>query len=106
MAADLVEVKLHGFGVGERQRECGSRAARRADGAEEVGALIALIGRLPGPSSASGPLPDDTVLLADAGFVLEPDFDRRSLRQVGKMGAQCAREVFLYASTISPSCAG
>jgi len=51
-------------------------------------------------------LAHDTVLLADAGFVLEPDLDRLAFGEVGQMGAQRALKVFLYASTISPSWAG
>lgn len=106
MAADLVEMKLHGLGIGEGQRQPSSGAACRADGAEQIGAFVALVCRLTGPRAAPGPLPHDTVLLADAGFVLEPDLDRLALRQVGEVGAQRAREVFLYASTISPSWPG
>jgi hypothetical protein len=43
---DLVEMKLHGFGVGVRQSQRRPRAAGRADGPEQVGALVALIGGL------------------------------------------------------------
>jgi hypothetical protein len=106
MPADLVEMKLHGFGVGEGQRQRCSDATRRADGAEQVGALVALVGRLARPRAPSGPLADDTVLLPDAGFILEPDLDLPAFGQVGQMRAQRAREVFLYASTISPSWPG
>ena len=95
MAADLVEVKLHGLGVGEWQRESGSLAARRTDGAEQVCALIALVGGLAGPRAAARPLPDGSILLPYAGFVLEPDFNRFAFGQVGQVGAQRAREVFL-----------
>lgn len=95
MAADLIEMKLHGLGVDMRQGERRTGTARRADGAEEVGALIALVGRLAGTGAPSGPLTDDAVLLPDPRFVLEPDLDRRSLGQIGQMGAQRAREVFL-----------
>jgi hypothetical protein len=58
---------------------------------------------LAGPRSTTRPLPHDAVLLTYAGLVLPPDFDRRVLGQVAKMRAQRACEVFLYASTISPS---
>lgn len=103
MAADFVDVKLHGVGVGEGQRECGTLASRRTDGTEQICAFVALVGRLAGPGSPTRPLPYDTVLLADARFILEPYLDRLVLRQIGEMGAQRARKVFLYASTISPS---
>jgi hypothetical protein len=32
-------------------------------------------------------LPDETVFLADARLILEPDFDRRLGRQISQMGA-------------------
>lgn len=68
-AGDLVEVKLHGVGVGEGQRQGGARAAGGADRAEQVGALVALVGGLAGPRSASRPLPHETVLLPDPCLV-------------------------------------
>ena len=45
-AGDLVEVRLHGLGDGARQSERCADAAGRTDGAEQVGALVALVGRL------------------------------------------------------------
>ncbi len=106
MAADLVEMKLHGVGVGQRQSECCACSPRRTDGAEEIGAFIALVSRLTRPRSAPGPLSDEAVLLADARLVLEPDFDRRVGRQTRQMGAQRAWEVFLKASMVSAFCPG
>jgi hypothetical protein len=103
MAGDFVEVELHRLGVGVGQGERRADAARRADGAEQVGVVVALIRGLTRPRPPSGPLPDLAVLLADAGFVLEPDFDRRRVRQAVEMGAQGAREIFLKASTIRSS---
>ena len=81
---------LHGLGVGEGQGEGRADAARWADGAEQIGALVALVGRLPRPRAAPGPLPDEAVLLADPGLVLEPDLDLRRLRG---MFARCAFSV-------------
>jgi hypothetical protein len=95
MAADFIEVKLHGLSVGEWQRESGSLATRRTDGAEQICALIALVGGLAGPRAAPSPLPNDTILLPYTSFVLEPDLDRFAFGQVGQMGVQRAREVFL-----------
>jgi hypothetical protein len=43
MAGYLVEMKLHGFGVGLRQGERRACSARWTDGAEEVGVFMALI---------------------------------------------------------------
>jgi hypothetical protein len=95
MTADLVEVKLHGLGVGMRKGKGSALAARRADGAEQIGVLVALVGRLARPRAAFCPLPDQAVLLADAGLVLPPDLDGLAFRQVGQMRLQRAREIFL-----------
>jgi hypothetical protein len=70
IARDFVEVKLHHVGVGVGQREGGPDAAGGADGAEQIGVVIALVGRLARSRSALGPLPNLAVLLADAGLVL------------------------------------
>ncbi len=66
----LIEVTLHGVGVGEGQRQCGAHAARRADGAEQIGALVALVCRLDRPCAAARPPPREAILLADPRLVL------------------------------------
>jgi hypothetical protein len=48
-------------------------------------------------------LAHDTVLLADASFILEPDLDRFVL---GQMRLQRGREVFLKAAIVSAFWAG
>jgi len=104
VARDLVEVELHHLGVGQGERRpdpaCG------ADRAEQIGVVIALVSGLPRSRPAPGPLPNLAVLLADASFVLKPDFDWRRFRQPLEMSLQRAGEVFLNASTIRSSCAG
>jgi hypothetical protein len=100
---DFVEVELDHGSVGVRKHEGRPDAAGRADRAEQIGVVVAPVGRLPWPRSASGPLPDKAVLLADAGLVLKPDFGRRCLRQSVEMSLQRVREVFLKASTIRSS---
>ena len=99
-ASDLVEMELHGVGVGKGQRQGGAGATSRADGAEEIGALITLVGGLPGPRPAPGPLPHETVLLADAGLVLEPDLDGFVPGKMSQMGPQGRGPVFLNASIV------
>src|SRR4029450_2386259 len=98
-AGDLVEVELHGLGVGEGESQGGAGAAGRTDRAEEVGALVALVGRLARPRSAPRPLPHEAVLLADAGLILEPDLDRL-VRNPGQVGHQYGGKVFLKASIV------
>jgi hypothetical protein len=70
MQGYLVEVTLHGVGVGEWKRKRRAHAACRADGAEQVGALVALVGRLDRPGAAPRPLSEKAVLLAYASFIL------------------------------------
>jgi len=84
VAADFVDVSLHGAGIDVGLHQGCSRVARGTDGAEHIGALITLIGGLTGACAAFGPLADAAVLLADSHLVLEPDFDshlRRNIRQ-------------------------
>jgi hypothetical protein len=96
-------MELHRLGVGMGQGERRADAAGGANRAEQIGVFVTLVGGLPRPCSASRPLSDLAVLLADTGLVLEPDFDRRRVRQEGEMSAQRAREVFLKASTVRSS---
>ena len=103
VAGDFVEVELHHVSVGVGQHEGRPDAAGRADRAEQIGVVVALVGGLSGPRSTPGPLADEAVLLANSGFILEPDFDRRRLGDAFEMSPQRAREVFLNASTIRSS---
>src|ERR1700733_1991261 len=70
VARDFVEMELHHVCIGIGKRQGRSDAPRWADRAEQIGVVIALIGGLSGSRSAPGPLADETVLLADPGFVL------------------------------------
>ena len=67
---DFVELESHRLGVGMGQGERRADAAGRADGAEQIGVVAALIRRLARRRCASRPSSDLAVLLADAGFVL------------------------------------
>ena len=92
--------------VSARHDEGGTDAACRADGAEEVGALIALVGGLARSRPTPGPLADEPVLLADAGFILEPDLDRLAFGDVGHVRPQRDGEVCLKAATVPASWVG
>ena len=76
MAADLVEMPLHGLRVCPRQHERRPLAMGRADGAIQIGVLIALIGGLAGARALLRPQPRQAVLLTQPRFVLKPDFYR------------------------------
>lgn len=73
--ADLGEVSLHRVRVGEGHHQRRALSELRADRAEEVGPFRALVVRCSGPGAAPCPAAGDQVLLADTGFVLEPDLD-------------------------------
>src|SRR4051794_41537846 len=105
-ARDLDEVELHRLAVGVGHGERRAGAARRADGAEQVGAFVALIGGLAWARAAPRPLPHEAVLLADAGFVLEPDLDRLAPRQAGAGRGQRPGGGFFKAAPGSSSLAG
>lgn len=103
VARDFFKVKLHGFSVGMRQGKASSFPLSRTDRAEQVSIGITLISRLAGPCCASGPLPNDAVLLTNTSLVLKPDFNGGLRRQVVQMSFQCLAEVFLKAAIVSVS---
>jgi hypothetical protein len=76
MARYFLDVELHHPGVDAREGQRGALAPGRADRAKEIGVFVALVSGLTRSRSSPRPLPDKAVLLADARFVLEPDFDR------------------------------
>jgi len=94
MARDFIEMKLHGGSVGEGQSERRALAARRTDRAEEIGILVALIGRLRGRE----PRLAHCARGRSSGrceLHLETRFRSNAFRDIGEMGAQRLREVFL-----------
>ena len=109
MTGDFFEMKLHGFSVSIGQGKTSAFALGRTDGSEEIGIGVALVSGLSWSCTASGPLPDDAVLLANAGFILEPDFDDLLCLQFAQMAVQRLAEVFLKAAIVSvswPGCCG
>jgi len=94
----LLEMERHGGGIAEREDQARALAFLWADWTEDIGRTGALIMGCAGPGAASGPSPRDLVLLADAGFILEPDLypctRGLAVRDVRHEG----RELFLNAS--------
>jgi hypothetical protein len=82
-------VKLYHVGVGVGQHEGRPDAAGRADRAEQIGAVVALVGGLPWPRSAPGPLPNLAVLLADAALI--PSLSKRTSSNQISTGAVSGR---------------
>jgi hypothetical protein len=83
LGRDLLQMPLHGLGVAAGQDEAGADAARRADGAEDVDRLGALIAGRTRPGSPLRPAACDLVLLADPGLVLKPKLYLGAGRQPG-----------------------
>ena len=79
VAADLVEMHLHGGRVGEGEHESGALGSHGADRAEQVGVGVAPIGGQARPCSRLRPNAHTAVLLSQPGLVLEPDLDPRGL---------------------------
>ena len=90
----FIDMFLHGFSVHPWRCDSRAHSACRANRPKKIGVFVTLVGRLARPCPGSRPLTDDPVLLADPGFILKPDFNRRCLRQALKMCTQRAREVF------------
>ena len=106
VAADLVEVHLHGACVREGEHEGGALGSHGTDRAEQVGVGVALVGGQAWACSFLRPDPHAAVLLPQSGLVLEPYLDPLRLGQTGYVGCECAGEVFLNASITRSSCLG
>jgi len=99
---DRLQMQFHGLGVAKWQNETGRFAERGADRPEDIGGGGSLILQGEGARSALGPASRDLVLLADAGFVLEPQFER--LAGGRRNFCEDIRDFFLNASTATSSC--
>jgi len=96
-------VQVHGGGVAEGQDQGRALAVLRADGAKDVGRGVALILRCRGPGATPCPAAGDAVLLADTGFVGEPDLYRLEAEALlARDARQRGGEVFLNVS-MAPS---
>ena len=105
-AADLGEMHRHNFRIG-RGRDDGRRGgALRADGAEDIGPFVSLITRRARARSAFCPDAGQCALLPNAGFVLEPDFERLAFGALGELFRERRGEVFLKASCAASSLFG
>jgi hypothetical protein len=67
-------VQVHCLGIAGRQDQGRALALLGTDGAEDVGGSGALITRSARTRATLCPAAGDLVLLADPGFVCEPDF--------------------------------
>ena len=94
-SADLFEMGLHRRGVAPGHDQAGRFALLGADRPEDVGGLGALVVRRAGSCTTTRPAPGQLVLLADAGFILEPDFELGAGAEAPFDPTQLGREVFL-----------
>jgi hypothetical protein len=100
--ADLGQVRVHRGGVAEGQHQGRALALLREDGAKDVGRGVALVLRRGRPGPAPCTAAGDAVLLADAGFVGEPDLYRvEADALLVRDACQRGGEVFLNASMAS-----
>lgn len=100
---DFGQMQGHSLGVAGGQDEAGRLAQGRTDGAEQPSGAGPLVMGCRWPCAASGPSASNLVLLADAGLVLPPDFYGFAGGFMGGDLRQTGGEVFLNASSASPS---
>src|SRR5207344_901636 len=106
LVADSSEMQRHGLGVRRRHDEACCDTTLRTGRAEQVGPVVASVMRRAGPRSTLGPDAGQRALLADPGFILEPNFDRLAFGAVRDLRCDCRGEVFLNASWASSSACG
>ena len=88
-AADLVQMMLHGDGIGTRKNEGSTGIACWTYRSEQVCVGVPLILGLARARSLRSPLIDQAVLLTDPHFILEPDLDPGGRRYV--LSGDCLR---------------
>jgi hypothetical protein len=101
--SDLREVQVHRLGIASRQDQGRTLALLWTDGAEDVGGSGALIAGCAGAGAALGPAAGDLVLLANTGFVLEPDFYFVDIDRPLTCDCLQARGKVFLKSSITPS---
>ena len=106
LGGDLGEMQAHRLGVAVRQDQRRPFAVLGADCAEDIGRRGTLIMRCAGTAATLGPTTGDLVLLADPGFVGEPDFyiGRCDVLRRGDF-FQAGGETFLKSSIAPSACA-
>src|ERR1019366_2151048 len=101
--ADFGQMLVHGVDTDYRHDQGRAGAACRADGAEQIGPSEPPDARA---RAALGPDAGQRALLANAGFILKPDFDRPAGKLLRDCGARQLSEVFLKASCAPRSLCG
>src|SRR5438105_12214055 len=92
---DIASVSAAGRTSAAVARRCGQTAPKM------ISPLVALVAWRTRSGSSLGPNAGQRTLLTDAGFVLEPDFDRLVFGVLGKLRRDRCGKVFLNASWAS-----
>ncbi len=80
-ATDLGQVDVHGLDIDVRQHDGRADAALRADGTEQMDRVAAMVAQRTRARAARRPHAGQRALLANTGFVHEPDLDRFARRR-------------------------
>jgi putative DNA methylase len=91
LCADFLQMQVHALGVGGGRDHRGADAARGADRAEQVCAVVTVVPYYRWPRANGSPDISMRALLPDASLVLKPDLDRGS--------SSCAEQGFLQDGT-------
>lgn len=93
LRANLREVQLHHDGIGAGENQPDSAVALRTEGTEDIGILIARIDGHRRTGSFRRPSVSASPFLADAGFVLTPEFNGFFRMRSGQL-SECGAEFF------------
>lgn len=96
VAADFDQMQVHCFGIGLGQHQGRADATCRTDRAEDIGPVVGLIARRRRPGALFGPDVGQAALLANARFILPPEFERLAA-SLGRDGVGDQRGKVFYA---------
>ncbi len=94
LRADFRQMQVQHFRIGGGIDHRGAYTMLRADGTEDVGAIVPIIAHYQRPRTDRCPDIRVGPLLADAGLILEPNFYRRARRRIVERSARQTLEVF------------
>jgi len=99
---DFFEVQRHRLGVAKWQNQASAFSSCRTDRPEQVGRLRSLVMRRRRARPSLGPATSNLVLLADPGFVAEPDLYVTGIEPaLARDRSQYRRPLFLKSSSAS-----
>src|SRR5258708_18532305 len=96
----------HRLAIDPGRDDGGAHGTRRTDRAKEVGRVVTIVANCRWAAATRRPLIRQRALLADAGFILEPDLDRLASRLRRQGCSYEGGEVFLKAFCAAASFLG